>query len=289
MPKREMKLLDIVNRELPPKPWAEGEKIPWDDPGFSKRMLKEHLSQDHDMASRRQEMIERHVSWIHETSLNGNARRVLDLACGPGLYLQRLAQLGLNCVGIDFSPASIAYAKSEANRARLTIDYTCGDIRAVDYGGGFDLAMLIFGEFNVFKKTDAQHILRGMFEALNPGGFVLLEPHTYDAIEKQGKSPRSWHTESSGLFSPTPYFWLEEHFWQAVSHSATTRYFIVDATTVAVDRYAATTQAYSDEEYGQLLSDAGFSEIQRLPSLTGSEDYQQEGLFVLMAKKAQTA
>ncbi|EIQ8028342.1 class I SAM-dependent methyltransferase, partial [Salmonella enterica subsp. enterica serovar Newport] len=28
-------------------------KIPWDEPAFSQRMLENHLSQDHDWASRR--------------------------------------------------------------------------------------------------------------------------------------------------------------------------------------------------------------------------------------------
>ena len=48
-----MNLIDIVNRPLNPAPWAEGEKIPWDEPEFSARMLHEHLSQKHDAASRR--------------------------------------------------------------------------------------------------------------------------------------------------------------------------------------------------------------------------------------------
>jgi len=43
-------LTDLINRKMP-EPWAE--KIPWDDPAFSERMLKEHLSQEHDAASRR--------------------------------------------------------------------------------------------------------------------------------------------------------------------------------------------------------------------------------------------
>ncbi|EOI1394309.1 hypothetical protein ACMGOD_005528 [Klebsiella oxytoca] len=32
---------------------AEESKIPWDEPAFSQRMLANHLSQDHDWASRR--------------------------------------------------------------------------------------------------------------------------------------------------------------------------------------------------------------------------------------------
>jgi hypothetical protein len=52
-----MNLLDLIRRTGIPEPWSEGEKIPWDEPGFSERMLKEHLSQEHDAASRRSEKI----------------------------------------------------------------------------------------------------------------------------------------------------------------------------------------------------------------------------------------
>ena len=48
-----MNLLDLIHRASPPAPWAEGDKIPWNDPDFSRRMLREHLSQAHDAASRR--------------------------------------------------------------------------------------------------------------------------------------------------------------------------------------------------------------------------------------------
>ena len=57
-------LLDIVRRQQPPGNWVEGEKIPWNDPDFSERMLAEHLTQAHDAASRRAALIDRHVRWI---------------------------------------------------------------------------------------------------------------------------------------------------------------------------------------------------------------------------------
>ncbi len=102
-----MKLSDIIARIPSPAPWAEGEKIPWNEPGFSARMLHEHLSQDHDAASRRSMVIDRQVDWIHQSLLWGNPARVLDLGCGPGLYTSQLARRGCSCTGIDFSPASI--------------------------------------------------------------------------------------------------------------------------------------------------------------------------------------
>ena len=56
-----MNLLDLLQRTSPPAPWAEGDKIPWHDPDFSRRMLREHLSQAHDAASRRSIIIDEHV------------------------------------------------------------------------------------------------------------------------------------------------------------------------------------------------------------------------------------
>ena len=99
----DVSLLEIAGRQPVGEPWVEGEKIPWHDPDFSERMLAEHLSQSHDAASRRFARIDRQVAWIHRELLEGTPTRVLDLGCGPGLYTSRLARLGHECVGIDFS------------------------------------------------------------------------------------------------------------------------------------------------------------------------------------------
>ena len=88
-----MDILELIERNPRPQPWSEGEKIPWDEPGFSRRMLREHLSQEHDAASRRFATIDRHVDWIHRSVLTGSPSRLLDLGCGPGLYSSRLARL----------------------------------------------------------------------------------------------------------------------------------------------------------------------------------------------------
>ena len=155
-----MKLVDFINLPAIPTPWAEGDNIPWNEPGFSQRMLKEHLSQRHDAASRRFEKIEKQVDWIHHKLLLGRSTKILDLCCGPGLYANRLAKLGHNCVGIDYSPASITYAKNTANKESLDCTYLHQDIRTAEYGMGFGLVMLIYGEFNVFKPNDTREILQ---------------------------------------------------------------------------------------------------------------------------------
>jgi len=49
-------------------------------------------------------------------------------------------------------------------------------IISADYGSGCNLAMLIFGEINVFCPQDAKRIISCMRKALNEGGQLLLEP-----------------------------------------------------------------------------------------------------------------
>ncbi len=278
-----MNLLDIVNRNPAPRPWAEGEKIPWDEPAFSTRMLREHLSQDHDAASRRNAKIDQQVAWIHQHVAGGRPTRVLDMGCGPGLYASRLARLGHACVGIDFSPASIAYARECAMADRLACEYRQADLRHADFGAGFGLAMLIFGELNVFRREDAKKILTKARAALAPGGVLLLEPHTYEAVKKEGQATPEWYARSGGLFSDEPYLALEEHFWDGPTHIATTRIYVIDAATAEVTRYAMSMQAYHPSDYEALLRECGFGATTFYPSLIGVEDPSQDGFMAIVA------
>lgn len=286
-----MHLTDIVHRQAVPSPWAEGEKIPWNDPDFSQRMLAEHLSQEHDAASRRSAKIDRQVAWIHSTLLAGKPGRVLDLGCGPGLYASRLARLGHTCTGIDFSPASVAYARQQAAKDHLPCTYLEADLRFADFGAAdpgeaqYNLAMLIFGEFNTFRIEDARKILAKVYTALAPGGLLLLEPHTFAAVQEIGSAAPSWYSAERGLWSPKPHLVLNESFWDAGQRIATKRHFIIDAGTGQVTRHAASMQAYSDEDYRLLLESSGFAAVTFYPSLTGAVDESQAALLAITARK----
>lgn len=278
-----MNLIDIIHRPANPVPYSEGEKIPWNDPVFSARMLREHLSQAHDAASRRFETIDRHVAWIHQAILGGRTAKILDLGCGPGLYASRLARLGHTCVGIDFSPASIAYAREQARAEGLPITYLERDLRRAAFGQGYDLVMLIYGEINPFRRTEAAAILSKARQALIPGGRLLLEAHTDTAVVEMGAREPSWFSAEAGLFSDRPYLCLTDHAWDARERVATNRYFVIDGATGAVTRHAESLQAYTDDAYRSLLAGCGFGEVVFHPSLTGEPDPAQKQLFAIVA------
>lgn len=277
-----MNFLDIIQRQPEPTPWSEGEKIPWNDPEFSRRMLAEHLSQAHDAASRRFEIIDQHVAWINDTVLSAKPARILDLGCGPGLYSNRLADLGHECVGIDFSPASIAHATQHAHQHKLHCTYIEQDIRQADFGSGFDLVMFIYGEFNVFRPADARLILEKAYQALANGGRLLLEVHTFDAVRAIAKQQRSWYSAKRGIFSDQAYLCLVETFWHAKQNVATERFFIIDALTGDLSHHAASTQAYTDEQYRSMLTECGFKQVAFLPSLSGEPAVSPSDFFIIL-------
>jgi SAM-dependent methyltransferase len=260
-------LAELIARSVPPLPWAEGDNIPWHEPGFSSRMLAEHLSQEHDLASRRLPQIDRQVAYFHASVLAGRPGRVLDLACGPGLYLNRLGGLGHRGRGIDFSPASIEHAI--ATRPSLAVEYDEADIRTADFGSGYDLVLLLYGQFNVFPRRTAAAILRRAFDALLPGGSIVVEPQTYAHVERTGKRPRSWSAHVAGLFSAEPHLLLNESFWDERLRTATERFHVVDAAGGDVTSYAMSNEAYPEAEIRDALVAAGFDDVATVDSRSG--------------------
>ena len=270
-----MKLADIVSRSPTVRPWLDGEKIPWNEPEFSARMLKNHLDQAHDWASRRQDLIERQLAWINGRLAPGS--RVLDLACGPGFYTQRLAEMGHHCRGVDFSPASIDYARRQARDKNLDIDYVLEDIRKYRSDDLFDCLMFVFGEFNVFSESDARGILDGCRRMLRPGGLLILEGHYLEAVRDTGLAPASWWScgADEGVLSARPHICLQENFWAEDSATATTRYYILDAETGRAEMFCLSMTGYSLETYEALFEAAGLGR----PRILSPEEWPVGGPF----------
>ncbi|MDH3644276.1 MAG: class I SAM-dependent methyltransferase, partial [Gammaproteobacteria bacterium] len=199
-----MDLAQLVDRQ-PIEPWTGVSKIPWHEPDFSRRMLREHLDQQHGAASRPAGLIDRHIEWLHKEILGATPRRVLDLGCGPGFYSQRLATLGHECLGIDFSPASIDHAAARARHCGSSARYRLADIRDGNFGSGFDAAILVFGEFNAFTSKEAAVILGNIRDSLGDGGKMVIEPHTASYLRQLGHRAPNWFTSSQSVFSDRPH------------------------------------------------------------------------------------
>jgi SAM-dependent methyltransferase len=163
----------IYNRPERPELWDQGGNLPWNDPDFSERMLREHLDESHGAASRQAKERMAQIEWVWSKLELSPGARVLDVTCGPGLYAIELARRGCDVTGIDFSPASIAYARDlaicEGVATRCT--FVEQDVHTIDFAGAaFDAALFLYGQLAVFKKEEAQALLEQVALALKPGG-----------------------------------------------------------------------------------------------------------------------
>lgn len=242
--------------------WHEAYKIPWDEAAFSRRMLAEHLSQDHDLASRRTEWIDRQVAWIDDDPLGARPADILDLGCGPGLYSHRLAKRGHRCRGIDFGPASIEYARRHSPDASHCT-FVLGDLRRVAFGGPFDLAMVLFGELNAFSPAEAAAILRKARASLRSGGRLIAEVQTPQAVERVGRGGPGEQQFASGLFSDRPHRCRTENEWLGEPKVAIQTFTVTELGGGRPTVYHSTAQAWPDDDLIALLTDAGFDDARR--------------------------
>jgi SAM-dependent methyltransferase len=98
--------------------------------------------------------------------LDGGAR-VIDLGCGKGELLRRLAaRYEIRGVGVDSSPALLEEAR---RRAPAGVTYVVADLTAFSTGAPFDLAASLGASVGGFRPTLAR--LAGH---LRPGGLALL-------------------------------------------------------------------------------------------------------------------
>ncbi|MDO8256543.1 class I SAM-dependent methyltransferase [Shewanella algae] len=276
-----MNINKLISQHFPIRLLPNESKIPWNDADFSQRMLENHLSQEHDWASRKLAVIERQVDWLCSQLAPG--AKVLDLGCGPGFYTQLLAKRGFCCTGVDFSPASIAYAQQQAQAAGLDIDYQLLDVRSYRPTKKFDFIMMTFGELNVFSTADAKSLLKHCANWLTPNGKLLVEVHSFDEVKRQGQAEPSWQRHSQGLFLDAPHLLLTEHAWDEALQTSSTLFWVIEENG-KVARFGNRMQAWQDEEYLQLLNECGFNKIQRIDTAVWPSSNTFEGkLYTLMA------
>ena len=107
---------------------------------------------------------------------------VLDLGCGDGRHLARLAAGGVPAVGLDLSPHLLAVATA---RPELTgTPLVRGDMRRLPFGGSsFGTVLSLFTAFGYFGPPAANaEPVAAVARVLRPGGHWFLDYFDGDAV-----------------------------------------------------------------------------------------------------------
>ena len=103
------------------------------------------------------------------------AERILDLACGTGIFTRPLAQQGGGLiVGLDLSWPMIRYARRLAQREKIqNIFWIRGTANCLPFGDGSFQYVNCCGALHLFDRPDTA--LKEIYRVLAPGGHLCVQ------------------------------------------------------------------------------------------------------------------
>lgn len=243
-----------------PELYERGDSVMWTDEHISRKLLEMHLDPEIDSASRMPDGISRTIDFISDFC-RVSPMRILDLGCGPGLYLEILAESGHDCTGIDFSCNSITYAKKQARQKGLDIKYICKNYLELNSENFFDLIILIYTDLGVLLPEEREDLLTKIHRALKPGGVFIFDVLNDRNLEEKFQEQQTWSFEFGGFWMPESYLELANGFHYPENKVFLMQHTIIDESDL-IRNYRFWTHYFSAEDMFEILSSKGFSQIE---------------------------
>lgn len=255
----------------------------WTDEHTSERMLAHHLNSDIDVSSRRADFIDQSVMWIASHFGIEPGKRIADFGCGPGLYSNRLAQLGARVTGIDFSRRSIDHARGVATDQGLAVEYVNQSYLDFETNEHFDLIIMIMCDFCALSPSQRMSLLQKFGSLLSPGGSVLLDVYSLNACSEREEATTYAMNLLDGFWSADKYYGFLNTFKYEDANVVLDKYTIVEAErTRTVYNWM---QCFSPSSLRSEFEKAGFSELELLGNVAGEPFDEKATEFAVAAKK----
>ena len=222
-----------------PRAFDEWVELDWGDPVISRRLLREHLDQSHDGASRREAVVDRHVLRLSRL-LPRSPARILDAACGPGLYAVRLARAGHRVTAFDIGPAVVRHARELARElgVRDRLEVRRDDLRSYAATSRFEAVLLIYHVLEGFPRRLQPRILGNLARVLDDDAPLIVEMRLRPD-QPEGRIT-SWEVVPSSLLSDRRHLLLVE-----TAYDRRDRSFVLRETAVFDDGSVAIQQTSS--------------------------------------------
>lgn len=107
---------------------------------------------------------------------DGAIHDVLDVGCGTGGHLLRLARRGYRMTGVDAAEPMIDIARRKADAEGVAVELSVGDARHLQLDGTYDAALLLFAVLGYMTgNDDVLAALRSTRAHLRPGALLYLD------------------------------------------------------------------------------------------------------------------
>lgn len=207
------------------------------------------------------------VTWLVQRF--GDDITLCDLGCGPGLYTNRFAMAGVRATGVDFSRQSLAYARRQASRRRLSASYIHANYLTWQPETCFDVVTLIMCDYCALSPTQRQQLLANIRRYLKPGGHLLLDVLSIEAFVQRNQQCVVEHNQLNHFWARDDYYALVSSFVYPKERVSLDRYSIFEANGAQRSVYNWL-QYFTPAELKRELADNGFQVTDVLADLTGT-------------------
>lgn len=253
----------------------------WDDEHIAGEMLKFHLNPDVEAASKTSQTIEAESSFIiNWTGMNENTA-VVDLGCGPGLYVREFAKTGAKVTGVDFSQNSLNYALQHIKPESKNVDFVKMNYLDMNFEDSFDIATMIFYDFCVLNPTEQNRLLGNVHQSLKDNGIFIFDVVT---VNRKTSESTSISICESGFWSPEPYIEIMNTFIYEEEKTEGMQYTIIaeNGETRIIRLYH---RLFSQEDIEKLLTENGFKPEGIYNNLQGDSLSEGSQTFGIIARK----
>lgn len=102
-------------------------------------------------------------------------KKLLDVGCGDGQFIQHCLAMGIEAQGVDLSEEQVKKAKAKG------LDVTCTDVASLS--GSFDAITVIFDVVNFIEPSKLTTFFRHLDRLLTPKGKLYLDINTLFGFE----------------------------------------------------------------------------------------------------------
>lgn len=133
-----------------------------------------------------------------------NVKRILEPACGPGLFLEHVPKYGYDILGYDLNPAMVRFSKERLRNQNISnqiADVVSDNMTSAKFEQKFDAAFICINSIGYLRKdSDIVSHFKNMHDSLNDGGIYIIEiSFKCDNIQNEKKIDDTWHVKSDGV------------------------------------------------------------------------------------------
>lgn len=147
--------------------------------------------------------LESEIKFFEKLLKDNDVKTALDCACGTGMHVIALNEVGFNVSGSDIDRQMIQQANQNAKTKKISAQFKVSDFRNLSktYSKTFDAVLCIGNSLShILNNKDLQKSLDQMYKVLNKNGVLIIHLRNYQKMLKEKQRFFSYRSNDEIFF-----------------------------------------------------------------------------------------